>query len=261
MHEIMNQNEWRVIGMSRSGNHAIINWLFAQLEGRACFLNCCEPKNNPFCWIRPMGSGNAYQVNYPDFDLGRERSGLFSKKDYLIYSHEDCFLGLLRRGLWEEQHNAWVGASESRRDILILRDPFNLFASRLKCGMAHRSLHTAKRIWKQHAREFLGERPSLPYPRVLISYNEWVRSQSYRRQLAEELGVRFSDRAFGRVDDTAGGSSFDGTRFRCAAAKMKVFDRWRVFLQNEHYRRIFDQEMLRLSEAIFGPLPAADHLL
>jgi hypothetical protein len=50
-----NRNEWRAVGMSRSGNHAIIQWLLAQAKGRTCFLNCTEPKNNPFARPRCLG--------------------------------------------------------------------------------------------------------------------------------------------------------------------------------------------------------------
>jgi hypothetical protein len=257
---IINEAEWRVMGISRSGNHAIINWLLAQTGGRMCFLNCVEPKNNPFCWPRPLASGLPYQVNYADFDLDQERRGVFSKKDYLIYSHEDCFLGLLRDGPWEQCHDAWVGPSALRRDLLILRDPFNLIASRIQSGIgAPPSL--ALRMWKQHARQFLGERLYLPRPPVRISYNAWVQQKSYRQRVAEDLGLRFSDAAFQDVPATAGGSSFDGLSFHGSASEMKVLDRWRKFADQDNFWRFFDREVVRLARAIFGPLPAIRWIL
>lgn len=255
-----NQHEWRVIGMSRSGNHAIIQWLLAQAQGRTCFLNCTEPKNNPFSWPRCLGDGRAYLASYPEFDLQRERSGDFSRKDYLIYSHEDVFLGLLRRGPWEEERDDWVGRSAERRDILILRDPFNLFASRMKAGIGTIPLHTAVRIWKQHAKEFLGRQQTLPEPPVCISYNDWVAKKSYRREAAERLGLTFSDAGRHRVPTTAGGSSFDSLRHRRRASKMRVFDRWKEFFRDDSYRSLFDAQMMDLSETIFGRLPAAERL-
>jgi hypothetical protein len=258
---IVNRNEWRVIGMSRSGNHAIIHWILAHAEGRTCFLNCAEPKNNPFCWARPLGTGQpCYRVNYPEFDLERERAGTFSTKDYLVYSYEDCFLGMFRDGPWEDEHDAWLGPSASRRDILILRDPFNLFASRLKTGIGTIPPHTAIRIWKQHARQFLGLRRLLRNSAILISYNQWVSRRSYRRRLAKQLGLRFTDSGIDEVSGTAGGSSFDGMEFRRRASRMKVFDRWKLLADDEAYRRLFDEETIRLSEAIFGPSPAAERL-
>ena len=246
--------------MSRSGNHAIIQWLLAQAEGRVCFLNCAEPKNNPFCWARPLGTGLPYVANDPSFHWEEERAGVFSPKDYLLHSYEDCFLGMFRRGPWEKQHDAWVGPSASRCDILILRDPFNLFASRLKCGIGRIPPQTVARMWKQHARQFLGVQQYLPNPTVVISYNRWFSRKSYRRQIAEQLGLRFSDRGFHKVSDTAGGSSFDGLRFRHRAVRMKVLERWKTMADDNAYRSLFDDEIVTLSQAAFGPSPAADRL-
>jgi hypothetical protein len=50
----LNRVEIRVIGMSRSGNHAIIDWVLSQARGRMCFLNCAEPGTNPFRSARPV---------------------------------------------------------------------------------------------------------------------------------------------------------------------------------------------------------------
>lgn len=255
MPEIINRNEWRIIGLSRSGNHAVINWLLAHLEGRFCFLNCVEPKHNPFECARPMGSGALYQINYDQFDLQAEQQGVHSPKDYLLYSYEDCFLGLLRHAPSEVCHDRWVGPSGQRRDLLILRDPFNLFASRIHFGLDQIPHHRALGIWKQHARDALGIRRYLPASRLWISYNRWVTSERYRREIAGQLGLSFTDAAIDEVADTAGGSSFDGLKHHRNASKMKVLERWREFADDEDYWRLFDEETIRLSTALFGPPP------
>ena len=253
----VNQNEWRIIGMSRSGNHAVINWLVSHTQGRSCFLNCAEPKHNPFTSARPLGNGPSHVANYEGFSFELECRGRFSRKEFLIYSHEDCFLGLMRNGPWEEQHDEWVGPSAERRDLLVLRDPYNLFASRLKAGIGEIPAATAMRIWKQHAREFAGIRRYLPNNPLMISYNRWFGEPDYRRQIARELGLTFTDAAFEEVCSTAGGSSFDGTRFRGRATRMRVFDRWKRFVDDADYRGLFDTEVHELSQSIFGRMPAA----
>ena len=53
----VNENEIRVVGMSRSGNHAIINWILQGIRGPYCFLNCAEAGHNPFAWARPLKPG------------------------------------------------------------------------------------------------------------------------------------------------------------------------------------------------------------
>lgn len=258
----VNQRELRVIGMSRSGNHAIIHWLLKQAPGRTCFLNCVEGKTNPFVSARPVhGDGLPYVVNYPEFNWTYERNGKFSPKDLLIYSYEDSFLGYVCHPLFEQHHDQWVGPSRRRYDVLILRDPFNLFASRLHAGFSQISLLTTARIWKQHAREFLGQRRYLNQPRILINYNRWATEPAYRQQLTAQIGLPFTDAGIHTVPQTAGGSSFDGLRYNGAAGRMKVLERWKAYQADPSYRRLFEPAVVELSEQIFGSLPGAAALL
>lgn len=260
----INQNEFRIVGMARSGNHAIINWIINQIDGNYCFLNCAEPKTNPFCSARPLHDGMTYQVNYPDFDLPEEQRGNFTRKNYLLHSYEDCFLGMLTKKLFENQHDTFVGSSRNRVDILILRDPFNLFASRKKSRLLekHQALGcktvtslTAARIWKQHAREALGVKKYFKREKVVILYNSWVRDETYRQRIATQLGLTFTDAGIQNVSGCAGGSSFDGLQFDKAATKMNVLDRWKHFTKDSDYFQLFDEEMIELSNRLFGRLP------
>ncbi len=43
-----NLREIRVAALSRSGYHAIVNWLAYQFKGPVCFLNWAVPGMNPF---------------------------------------------------------------------------------------------------------------------------------------------------------------------------------------------------------------------
>ncbi|MDT0676619.1 hypothetical protein [Autumnicola musiva] len=262
--EKTNQNaEFRIIGLSRSGNHAIINWIINQLNGKYCFLNCTEPKYNPFLTARPLTEeGEVYQTNIENFDLEKERQGNFTSKDYLLYNHEDCFLGPLEKTN-KSQHKIWVGNSLHQRNIIILRDPFNLFASRIKSGLLRGhypghggkpiSILTLQRIYKQHAREFLNGK--YLKNKVLINYNSWTSSSQYRRQIAQDLEISFSDEGFNEVTEVAGGSSFDGTSFSGKAQKMNLHDRWKKFAEDKEYWAMFDSEMIELTKKIFGNIP------
>lgn len=238
--------------MSRSGNHAVINWILSQATGRTCFLNCTEPKFNPFATARPLDDGRSVLANYEDFDLAAELRGDFSDKDLLVYSHEDCFLGTMVRGAFEENHDAMVGPSRERADVLILRDPYNLFASRLHGGFGDVSRQIAMRIWKQHAREFTGDRRCLKQRRVLISYNRWASDRLYRRRIAAELGIRFHDEGISEVPAAGNGSSFDGRRYHGSAARMKILERWKHFAGDRAFAALFDREVHELSRWVFG---------
>jgi hypothetical protein len=250
----MNRHEYRIIGMSRSGNHAIIDWILSQASGRTCFLNCAEPQTNPFITARPLASGRRIVANFPDLDVEGEVRGEFTDKDLLLVSHEDCFLGAVAKGAYEDHHDALVGPSLERRDVLILRDPFNLFASRMRGEFGNVSTNTALRIWKQHAREFLSVRRYLKHPRILIDYNQWASRKSYRRQISEQLGLQFTDSSFEKVPATGNGSSFDGRRYDGRATCMRILERWKHFIDSEAYAALFDHEVYSLSQRIFGDI-------
>ena len=266
---INNRKEFRIVGLSRSGNHGVINWIINQLEGKYCFLNCTEPKHNPYSTVRPLSeNGNLYRTNIEDFNLEQEKEGKFSSKDYLIYNHEDCFLGPLNGKIERTGKKEWVGNSEEKKDILILRDPFNLFASRLKAGLikghyTHHgskpiSLLTLNRLYKQHAREYLGEKNYLRN-KVLINFNLWARSREYRKNIANDLGIPFTDEGFREVTKVAGGSSFDGTKFSGMAHKMDVNSRWKKYAEDPEYLELFDPELTELATRIFGNIEPVEY--
>ena len=259
-----NEIEIRVVGMSRSGNHAIINWVLAQAPGRTCFLNCAEPGWNPFVSTRPRTPDlPGWRALYDGFEIEAERAGRLSRKDLLIHSYEDTFLGPFKKPENEGRHDEWVGSSGRRIDLLILRDPRNLFASRLASGYGWLEDEIVARVWAQHAREFLGLRRNLRQERLMVSYNGWVADAAYRRRLAAALGLEFDDRAAHKVPAAAGGSSFDGTAYDGRAEQMPVLDRWHGFRGDERFRRMLTPEVRELSERIFGPpvpVPQPDRL-
>lgn len=268
--EITNANELRVVGMSRSGNHAILQWILTQTRGRWAFLNCAEPKTNPFETARPLARGDRALASYSSFDLDREAGGALSHKDWLVYSYEDTFLGKVASPVFEDRRTDWLGTSERRFDLLIVRDPFNLFASRRRAGFYRGSDRappgmvseaTGIRIWKQHAREALGQRDNLRGDRrIVIRYNDWADDREYRRRTAERLGLEFDDSTADSVPRTAGGSSFDGTGADGAAHRMAVTERWRHYRDDAGFRALFDREALELSEALFGVIPGTREL-
>lgn len=252
----MNREEMRIVGMSRSGNHAVINWILSQARGRRCFVNCAEPRTNPFATARPLHDGRPIVASYRPFDEDAERRGEHSRKDLLVHSYEDCFLGSVASDLFERRHDEWVGASLRRTDVLILRDPYNLFASRIRAGVGTVTDRAAVRIWKQHARELLGLRCNLRQRRIAVSYNRWAADRDYRRRLAARLGLEFTDAGRQRVPATANGSSFDGMRYDGRADRMRTLERWRHFAGDKRFEALFDAEMHALSERIFGVIDA-----
>jgi hypothetical protein len=99
--DTVNATEIRVVGMSRSGNHAIVDWILAQVHKRSCQLNCAEPQSNPFRTARPLSDHEpGWRMSFGEFDVDAERAGCFASKDLLIHSlrtHSSTISAIPRR--------------------------------------------------------------------------------------------------------------------------------------------------------------------
>ncbi|ETX29014.1 hypothetical protein [Roseivivax isoporae] len=248
----MNELEIQALGMSRSGNHAIANWIFRQAEAPKLLLNCAEGKTDPFLSARPLMTGGP--VWRAVDAAGRADLAHRSRSRRLLYhSYEDSWLAHAFSDKLERHHDAWLGPSRRRVRLLVLRDPFNLFASRLRMGAAL-SPHVSRRMWKQHARAALGRGRKVP-DLVVVLYNRWCREPAYRAALARALGLSPCDAGLDEVAATAGGSSFDGLLYDGRAGQMPTGDRWRAYADDSEWAALIDDEMCTLSEDLFGPAP------
>lgn len=264
----------RVFALRRSGHHAILNWIRHQLPVRHWLLNDCDMGANPFDGA--VLSSSLVQGRWHEhrvFYLDREKAGRHVYKGALIYNFEEPDLSRVPVVMPIADEQAWIGASQRRHDVLMLRDPFNQLASKLKWayGDVERpskpsldEVEAARDLWKMHAREFLGETSYLT-DRVTLSYNDWFLDRSYRDRKADELG--FVNRDVGldevaRWGPTLSKDSFDGLRYDGRAQEMKVLERWRRFEADAFYRTLVDDgELHDLSHRIFGPIPGTESLL
>jgi hypothetical protein len=272
--DIVNDSEIRVIGLGRSGVHPIINWIGSNCKGnRALFINNPKVKENPFLgglWggTRVRGMFNRFYVNK---DL--EIKGKFRKKDCLIYNFENDLVEEVASPLFEENREKWVGKSAKQYDVLIMRDAFNYFASRVQHHInrsrtdykditLEENIPVLIKLWKNHAKEFLDITSVLRGKKVTINYNDWCKSKEYRMITAEKLDLNLGDKGIGRVTNIGGGSSFDGRKYDGKAGEMQTEERWKRLKDNEVYRSIFkDIELVDLSNRIFGKIPGTDVLL
>ena len=236
------QKEIRVVGLQRSGNHAIANWVLKQLPGAGLFFNNVLPES-PFDESRLEWASDTDTTNF----------------DFLLYSFEDRSLHAVTS---PRVYPAYIGgdspAVEKRIDIIVLRDPFNLVASRFKHGRTNalRSSYptglTIPELWVMYAREFIGETNFLQEYKVPVNYNLWCVSKDYRKKLADLLGLEFTDTGFEDVTNYGGGSSFDGTGLDSQASQMSTAERWLLFRNDLSYASIFkDKAILELSTKVF----------
>jgi hypothetical protein len=151
--------------------------------------------------------------------------------------------------------------------IIILRDPYNNYASYLELvknpNYGPLSFFPILKYWQEYAREALGETNRLRN-RVFISYNDWVNSEEYRKNIVAMIGSRFGietkfdDSLFQKMTPYGGYSSFDGNTHKEDATKMKVHERWKKFENSIRYRENVDTPEIReLSEKLFNFYPLA----
>jgi hypothetical protein len=282
----------RVCGLQRSGNHAVIQWILDQHRGKpACFLNNVRHgDHDPYA--------TAQQSSYYGFGTAPDPGTVrLAPKHLLIYSYEDdlskmqadqSFLRSVRDEAFERNRDRYLGSSSHHLDVIILRDPFNFFASRLKKLNALTGVKdpdVMRKDWKSLAAEALHAGQDSTHETLFINYNRWFRDTAYRQQISTRLHGRFSDASLKDVPRLGGGSSFDEGRltwrvirarwkklleprtylrvgrywnrlFAPAGEQMKVLERWKALQDDISYQKIFaDPELWDLSQRLFGELP------
>lgn len=236
-------------GLKRSGNHAIINWIAAQ--GAFHKMNNVIP-------IAPILSGISV---LPDplpyiawLKLNYFQSQLQTLKNKLLRTHKSLLVSLEDHSL---EVTPFIQVPVPLTYVLILRDPENLFASRIrKASNTNNPTYSEKlddrtrelmRLWKSHAKEFLGVTNVLSN-KVCISFNAWFASREYRQQIAEQLNLCFNDSAFPHISSIGGGSSFDGTVLSGNPSGMNVLNR-RLDLNEDEETEL--QQILEDKELIY----------
>ncbi len=278
-----NNQEIRVFGLKRSGNHAIINWLCQQIPGKVVFLNNCYPAGKKLNLYTGKGRIDCKGINYWDFKQGRflfEKNPFagkaiisYSKKDprfnseklkstlknAVIISFENKCINQMST-LLDQNHDELVGKSKKILSIIILRDPFNMLAS-IYHKWGGDNLKKAALQWIEYGKKFIDIDENLSSSWLGISYNRWVLEESYRREIVEKLQIPFDDSAKNIVTNFGGGSSFESLSYSGNADEMRVFERFKMYEKDEKFRSVVqNQELINLSQRIFPNIPGIEGL-
>jgi hypothetical protein len=256
---ISTKKEIRFVGMKRSGNHAILNWIVRQTPGLVCYYNDVDINASPL--------NKMIESHYKNLWLNIPAGSQVRRKPCVISSFEDCkpedVFG--ESNLFNLQHH--FRKNNELYEVLIIRDPFNLFASRF-FHRSHRKsfianpkiLYDLVDLWKLYAYEYLHKTNYLKNNKIVINYNLWVKDKNYRQKLAKNLNLVFTDQGFEEVAVHGQGSSFSKTQIK-DASYLKVFERWRELENDPLYCSIFnDSEVIALSQQIFGEIPETELL-
>ena len=236
------QENYKVLGLRRSGNHGIILWILNHKAGMRSFCNDLS-LNQPIesAPIKKSRWGSPFQR-------------------CIIYSYEDLSVNQV---FSDQPDSCFQKIITNPVKLLILRDPYNLFSSWMAWestwGERFRQdkIYQKKLIehWKNHAREFIEESQTLPPPKICINYNSWVCSENYRKLLAQTLQFKKEERKMSTVPSFGLGSSFDALDFEHEAQRMKVMERWKLFSSTPFFQTLKeDEELTQLSLKIFGAI-------
>lgn len=226
-----------LLGMSRSGNHAVVRWLTSHLNEAGFQVYFENNVTKAF-------------LEHLKFIMPNVRKD--TRKVYLVSLEDD-----------NAQANEALSilTSVADRNVLLLRDPLNLFASRieglgpprgLNLGPTASPAEVEARVpdvlnslpvhigwYLNHHGEFTGA-TNMVRNKTCILYNRWLVDREYRRGLIEELGLRFSDSGhMTRTDSSFGERGWSDSDY---------LSRWREYWGRPVYAPIREShELVRIS--------------
>ncbi|NOX09533.1 MAG: tetratricopeptide repeat protein [Gammaproteobacteria bacterium] len=247
------KNEYRIISVRRSGQHAVINWLCRQLNGNTRFFNDVDPGVRLVDLLQRESSFDKCFLDGVELDsqVGDDRI------DNLVYNHEDVLLdeigdidGAFLSGCCNE--------SFSGTTIIVVRDFANVFASRYffemqMPGNAKRWKWDDVDLWMNHA-SMMSKLQQKSGSVVVINMQNWTYNTDYRKKIADQLSINFTDAGYNEVGHI--GSTFDGD-----AQSMRLDERWKKVIEMPGYRSLFDNVgAVKLNDSIFGVTPAVQYI-
>ncbi len=257
---MINENEYIIFGMRRSGNHMVVSAIMSCFGTNEIyyFNDVCEPGRLFIELAKAQHS--ASREKFPVLAEKLVKREMYSpanitksKKKCLIQTYEDKPLTII-----DKINRQNIGVSQKKYKILILRDCFNWLASRLEHVKKHRvawTLVNSKTIalWKQYAKEYLGETNYLGENKILINYNRFAVDKNYQKEIANKLNIKYECMNLDAVLAFGRGSSFSSTKH--VANKNCYNERWKLFKDNPKFKELInDKELQELSNKIFGPI-------
>jgi len=277
MSDFLFEREIRIFGIKRSGNHAVLSFLwdhFPMKKKEIVHLGNTNLSLFPMHPKEAMEFGSFARELRRTWDVDRT---FINGIEHLPTDHIAVLLQPFY--LYNRQRREWAFKYEKKYfarkvyNIIILRSFHNNLASLVKLGEIRdtheeevRSLFYGScvykeftELWVQYAKEIAGITNYIPN-KIVIIYDEFVSSEDYRREISHRLGLEHVDSGINFVARAK--SSFDYHKYRGEALKMKVLDRWKYFYEadypnvwwslDECRNMILNQEVVKYNKDIFG---------
>lgn len=192
---------FRVFGMRRSGNHAVIDWVRQGLATDTVFLNDCRP-GDPWATFQMLetpggerhGPGFRATRWFPQFPRGR------GARDHVV-SYED--ITPASAGMPLDWPGAWCS-------VVVHRSFLNWLASYLRLVLGRqRGTRWGASIADDVRPAIACYRDMLRSPGAAVSFDRWLCDVGYRRDRLRGLGLPVSDALPATQAAYGGGSSFE----------------------------------------------------
>lgn len=259
----LTDREIHVIGVQRTGQHAITSWLIGHFNN-VCYRNGMTLRNERKRAYRGLQPPWWYfKTDKDGWDVSEDieiRKGM----DAIILGTEVTFEDLVMNPMIGQQKKQLEELCEvdqfSRQEdyVLVLRNPFNQFSSVLKWKRNKRlgKERNFSKAWISMAKEILGETHTLPMPKLPVIYDRWFQSEVYRQEISKSLGLDFTDVRLNTVMKIGigkyYGSSFDRMNKSDRGQEMGVLDRWKEVKDNESFINLTKNEELTEYAKKFG---------
>lgn len=233
----------RIFSMRRGGQHVFIDWLMEQLPGKVIFLNDVSPEESLSERLTHITDFDRFSCN------GAVTYATPDSAETLIVNYED----------WRLDEAFFSGVdvnmpvADVKINILLLRDPLNLFSSRYFFWArmpfnAERWQWNDTALWLNHASRFIEVSKTVHSGQMAVNFNQWVSDEKFRQALAKKLDVEFRDQALLRISHV--GSQFDDEYSSEYASRLEK--RWLYSADIPEYQELFTDDLMSLSGKIFG---------
>lgn len=245
-HGLAPSQVWRVYGMRRSGNHAVIDWMLRNTaDGAGLFLNNCKPNRDPVATARGVSvyANGAVQ----DHDLVDDKLGAAGPAPFTVISYEDRMPARDGGPVFDAPETC----------VIIYRSFLHWAASLLRKIQGNPGYGPLERmrVMMQAMRTY-GDMLVRVRDRdvVAVCYDNWQGDDGYRRTALRRLNLPGDDLSLGAVQRYGGGSSFQGKA--AEAADLKTTARAGQMAQDLEYQLVLwtaarDPEFMRRLADVF----------
>jgi hypothetical protein len=227
-----------IMGIRRSGNHAIASWIRPQLND-----DIVRYFNDHF-----------YDTLSNDGESNRIFNYSYINKKMIIlkgkYDVKYNLFGLENQSIknYYENYNKWIvkinnkikedtnlngNIPEKNKKIIIIRNPWNNMASEIQWHYNGRRYNVPKNklidLWNEYYENFINNTDE---KLNFIIYDKWFIDRDYRENISKKLNLKYTDENLNLIEKTGNGSSFTKRMYNGHAQKMNVLNR---YLESKDY--------------------------